>query len=76
MCALELEVVVVGCGTEVQLQFGYELQTSDPHTHTHTRWFVKVYGGNAVVTPGNALSANLPNVFSLPIISSLSRGGK
>lgn len=73
MYALELEVVVIGCRTEVQLQFGYELQTSELHTHTHTyaQWFIEVHGGNAVVTPGNALSADLPNVFSLFIISSL-----
>lgn len=46
------------------------------HTHihtTHTQWFVKVLGGNAVVTPGNALSANLAKMFSLSIISSLPR---
>lgn len=71
VCTLELEVVVIGRRTEVQLQFGYELQISDlpayahaqtTHTHTRSKWFIKVYGGNAVVRTGNALSANLPNI--------------
>lgn len=64
VCTLKLEVVATGCRIEVQLQVGYKLQTSDTHARTHTRiqWFVKVYGGNAVVRIGNAPSANLPSV--------------
>lgn len=63
----ELKAVVVGRGTDFQLQLGFRRQTSD--LYAHTKRSVKVCGGNAVVTPGNALLAkpaqHYPRPYSL-----------
>lgn len=65
-CAEPIKLLLLAAGAEFSSSLASNCK---PQTYTHTKWSVKVYGGNAVVTPGNALSVNLPNHFSLPIIS-------